>query len=170
MSILKARSVDGFSLGAALALFATVVGAQQRRRPAAAAAPPALPPLFFREEWRQLAPPADAGPDFVPEGGVTAAAVTNPALELKLYDPDAASIPGYLANPPPRSIARDWGGPSCIQLAGYNQNPPPQRVAAGQPTDPPNLVDRRVPHGRRRDAARPFALRRPHGARDASAG
>ena len=83
--------------------------------------------------------PADAGPDFVPEGGVTAAAVTNPALELKLYDPDAASIPGYLANPPPRSVARDWGGPSCIQLAGYNQNPPPERVAAGQPTDPPNL-------------------------------
>jgi hypothetical protein len=95
--------------------------------------------LFLKEEWRQLARPADAGPDFVPEGGVTAAAVTNPALELKLYDPDAASIPGYLAKPPPRSIARDWGGPSCIQLAGYNQNPPPERVAAGQRTDPVNL-------------------------------
>jgi hypothetical protein len=26
-----------------------------------------------------------------------------------------------------------------VQLAGYNQNPPPVRVAAGQPTDPPNL-------------------------------
>ena len=77
--------------------------------------------------------------DFVAEGGVTAAAVTNPALELKLYDPDAASIPGYRANPPPRSVARDWGGPSCIQLAGHNQNPPPQRVANGEPTDPPNL-------------------------------
>ncbi|HJR71801.1 MAG TPA: hypothetical protein VKA43_17280, partial [Gammaproteobacteria bacterium] len=107
-----------------------------------AAAPPALPPLFFREEWRQRPRPADAGPDFVPEGGVTAAAVTNPALELKLYDPNAASIPGYLANPPPRSIARDWDGPSCVQLAGYNQNPPPERVAAGQPTDPPNLWTR----------------------------
>jgi len=126
------------SIGTVLALLATVVSAQQR--PAGvAAAPPALPPLFFKEEWRQLARPANAGPDFVPEGGVTAAAVTNSALELKLYDPDAASIPAYLAKPPPRSIARDWGGPSCIQLAGYNQNPPPERVAAGQPTDPPNL-------------------------------
>ena len=44
-----------------------------------------------------------------------------------------------IANPPPRTIARDWGGPSCIQLAGYNQNPPPAKVAAGQATDPPNL-------------------------------
>ena len=138
MSSSKLARWTEFSLGAALALLATAAGGQQRA-PAAAAAPPALPPLYFREEWRQLARPADAGADFVPEGGVTAAAVTNPALELKLYDPDAASIPGYLANPPPRSIARDWGGPSCVQLAGYNQNPPPQRVAAGQTTDPPNL-------------------------------
>jgi hypothetical protein len=138
MSFSKRARWTGFSLGAALALLAAVSGAQPRP-PGAAAAPPALPPLFFKEEWRQLARPADAGPDFVPEGGVTAAAVTNPALELKLYDPNAASIPAYLAKPPPRSIARDWGGPSCVQLAGYNQNPPPERVAAGQPTDPPNL-------------------------------
>jgi hypothetical protein len=138
MSVSKLARWTRFSIGAALALFATAVDAQQQA-PGAAAAPPALPPLFLKEEWRQLARPADAGPDFVPEGGVTAAAVTNPALELKLYDPDAASIPGYLAKPPPRSIARDWGGPSCIQLAGYNQNPPPERVAAGQRTDPVNL-------------------------------
>ena len=138
MAFAKLDRWVGFSIAAAVALLAAGVGAQQRP-PAAAAAPPALPPFFFKEEWRQLARPADAGPDFVPEGGVTAAAVTNPALELKLYDPDAASIPGYLASPPPRSIARDWGGPSCVQLAGYNQNPPPQRVAAGQATDPPNL-------------------------------
>ena len=133
------------SIGAALvlAVTATVIGAQPRPAATAAApataATPALPPLFFNEEWRQLSVPADAGPDFVAEGGVTAAAVTNPALELKLYDPKAASIAAYRANPPPRSIARDWGGPSCVQLAGHNQNPPPQRVAAGQPTDPPNL-------------------------------
>ena len=130
----------GFFLGAALALAAAAAGAQQRPPAAApAAAAATLPPLFFREEWRQRARPANAGADFVPEGGVTAAAVTNPALELKLYDPNAPAIPGYLANPPPRSIARDWDGPSCVQLAGYNQNPPPERVAAGQPTDPPNL-------------------------------
>jgi hypothetical protein len=115
-----------------------VTGAQQQ--PAAGAATsPALPPLFLREAWQQIPRPASAGPDFVPEGGVTPAAVTNAALELKLYDPDAGSIPTYRANPPPRSVVRDWGGPSCIQLAGNNQNPPPQRVAAGQPTDPPNL-------------------------------
>jgi len=140
MSIRMIARWTGFSIGAALALAAWAASAQQRPPAAAPAAPPpALPSLFFREEWRQLVRPADAGPDFVPEGGVTAAAVTNSALELKLYDPNAASIPGYLANPPPRSIARDWGGPSCVQLAGYNQNPPPERVAAGQPTDPPNL-------------------------------
>ena len=141
MSIRWIARWTGLSLGTALALFAAASNAQQR--PAAAAAPatppPALPPLFFREEWRQRARPADAGPDFIPEGGVTAAAVTNSSLELKLYDPDAASIPGYLANPPPRTGARDWGGPSCIQLAGFNQNPPPERVANGTPTDPPNL-------------------------------
>jgi hypothetical protein len=126
-----------FSLGAALLLLAANSGAQQP--PQGAAAPPALPPLFLQEQWQQRAPPADAGPDFVAEGGVTPAAVTNPALTLTVYDPNAASIPAYLANPPPRSVARDWGSDSCVQLAGHNQNPPPQRVAAGQPTDPPNL-------------------------------
>ena len=167
MSVLRIARWTGLSIGAALALCATLASAQQRPAAAAApAAPPPLPPLFFREEWRQITPPANAGPDFVTEGGVTAAAVTNPALELKLYDPDAASIPGYRANPPPRSVARDWGGPSCIQLAGHNQNPPPQRVANGEPTDPRELVDRRLPRRRRRDVARPFALRRPHGARE----
>jgi hypothetical protein len=125
------------ALGATLALGASPGSAQPGQ--AAAAPGAALPPLFFAEPWQQRAIPADAGPDFVPEGGVTPAAVTNPALELHLYDPDAASIPRYLANPPPRTIARDWGGPSCVQLAGYNQNPPPASVAAGQPTDPPNL-------------------------------
>jgi hypothetical protein len=139
MSLTIARWT-GLYIGGALALCAMLASAQQRPAgAAAAAAPPALPPRFFREEWQQIAPPANAGADFVAEGGVTPAAVTNPALELKLYDPDAASIPGYRANPPPRSVARDWGGPSCIQLAGNNQNPPPQRVAAGESTDPPNL-------------------------------
>jgi len=102
-------------------------------------APPGLPPLFFSEEWRQIDRPPNAPADFVPEGGVTPAAVTNPNLELHLYDPNARSVPAYLKQPPTGSIARDWGGPSCIQLAGYNQNPPPSSVAAGQRTDPPNL-------------------------------
>src|SRR5690349_18857096 len=141
MSIRRIAHWTGLSLGAALALLAAASHAQQQPAAAAAAAtpPPALPPLFLREEWRQRARPADAGPDFIPEGGVTAAAVTNASLELNLYDPDAANIPRYLANPPPRTVARDWGGPSCIQLAGFNQNPPPERVANGTRTDPPNL-------------------------------
>src|SRR5215207_4846038 len=99
MSLTIARWT-GLYIGGALALCAVLAYAQQR--PAGAAAPPALPPRFFREEWQQIAPPANAGADFVAEGGVTPAAVTSPALELKLYDPDAASIAGYRANPPPR--------------------------------------------------------------------
>jgi hypothetical protein len=127
----------GASLASALSLGAAVVEAQQ---PQPTVAPPAaLPPLFFAEPWQQRGRPPNAGDDFVAEGGVTPAAVTNAALELKLYDPDAANIPRYLASPPPRTVARDWTGPSCVQLAGNNQNPPPQRVAAGEPTDPPNL-------------------------------
>jgi hypothetical protein len=116
-----------------------ISGALALASPFLHAQPPTLPPLFLKEEWQQRARPADAAADFVPEAGVTAAAVTNPALDLTVYDPDAPSIPRYLADPPPRSIARDWTGSSCVQLAGYNQNPPPERVTAGQRTDPPNL-------------------------------
>jgi hypothetical protein len=102
-------------------------------------APPGLPPLFLREEWRQRDRPPDAPANFVAEAGVTAAAVTNPSLELKLYDPNAKSIAGYEKQPPAGSTARDWGGPARIQLAGYNQNPPPKEVSAGARTDPANL-------------------------------
>jgi hypothetical protein len=129
----------GAWLSAATIIALTGAAFAQPPPAAPAAAPPALPPLFFKEEWRQRSRPADAPADFVPEGGVTTAAVTNAALELKLYDPNAASVAAYLAKPPPRSNVRDWGGPSCVQLAGYNQNPPPENVAAGQRTDPPNL-------------------------------
>jgi hypothetical protein len=97
------------------------------------------PPLFFREQWRQIDFPPDAPADFVPERGVTPSAVTESNLELRLYDPNAKSVPAYLKQPPAGSIPRDWSGPSCVQLAGYNQSPPPPKVAAGQRTDPPNL-------------------------------
>ena len=121
----------------ALVVFAGFAAAQP---PQAGAAPPALPPLFFKEPWRQKTFPANAAADLVLEGGVTQAAVTNATLELKLYDPNAASVAAYRDKPPTRSRTGDWGGPSCIQLAGYNQDPPPpQRVGAGQPTDAPNL-------------------------------
>jgi hypothetical protein len=122
-------------------LAAASAPAAASQAPAAApkfAAPTPVPPLFFREPWRQTTP-FDASTGFEPERAVTPAAVTNPNLELRLYDPLARNIPANLKNPPPGSIPRDWGGPSCIQLAGYNQNPPPTQVVAGQPTDPPNL-------------------------------
>lgn len=129
------------ALLAAAAAAATIVvaGGTALAQQQPAAAPPTLPPLFLKEEWRQRTAPANAGADFVAEQGVSQAAVTNPALELKLYDPNAASVGAYRDKPPPRSVARDWSGPACIQLAGNNQNPPPQRVAAGNSTDPPNL-------------------------------
>ena len=124
----------------ALVLSAVLVGSTLfAQQPPATPPPPGLPPLFFREEWRQIDRPANAPADFVPEGGVTPSAVTKPSLELRLYAPNAKGIPAYLKQPPTGSIARDWGGPACIQLAGYNQNPPPANVAAGQRTDPPNL-------------------------------
>jgi len=135
-SLLPALLFAPLVLVAAGVLTAPAVPAAQQ---AAAPAPSGLPPLFLREGWRQRDRPANAGADFVPEGGVTAAAVTNPDLELRLYDPNAKSVPAYFKQPPTGSIARDWDGPSCVQLAGYNQNPPPQKVAAGSPTDPPNL-------------------------------
>ena len=128
-----------------LAVLAVLVAAAgsasaQPPQPAANAAPPSLPPLFFKEAWQQKTFPQNAAADLVLEGGVTPAAVTNATLELKVYDPNAASVAAYRDKPPTRSRAGDWGGPSCIQLAGYNQNPPPpQKVAAGQPTDAPNL-------------------------------
>jgi hypothetical protein len=70
---------------------------------------------------------------------VTPAAVTNPKLELEIYDPNAASVAAYRSKPPPRSRAGDWGSTSCVQLAGYNQDPRPKTVAAGETSDPPNL-------------------------------
>ena len=112
----------------------------QQAAPAAPkfATPTPQPPLFLREPWRQTTP-FDASSNWEPERGVTPKAVTNANLELKVYDPLAKNVPQYLKNPPPGSIARDWGGPTCVQLAGYNQDPRPKQVVAGQPTDPPNL-------------------------------
>jgi hypothetical protein len=124
-------------------LLAMVIGVRAAQRSSAPNAPTfatATPPtpLFFREEWRQSTP-FDASTNFEPERAVTQAAVTNPDLELHVYDPQARGIPAFLKAPPTDTRARDWGGTSCVQLAGYNQNARPAKVVAGQPTDPPNL-------------------------------
>ncbi len=122
-----------------------VVSAQQPGDPRAPsqtaprfATPTPRPPLFFREAWRQPAA-FDASTDFDPSFPVTPGAVTNPDLDLRVYDPNARHIPEYTKNPPPGSIPRDWIGTSCVILAGYNQDPPPDRVVHGEPSDPPNL-------------------------------
>ena len=95
-------------------------------------------PLFFREEWRQTGR-FDASTSFRPQHPVTPQAVTNPNLEMKVYDPASSRIPEFAKAPPPDSNPVDWRGPTCVLMSGYSQNPRPERVAAGEPTDPPNL-------------------------------
>src|SRR5262245_7837512 len=48
-------------------------------------------PLFFREEWRQTGR-FDASTSFRPQHPVTPQALTNPNLEMKVYDPGAGRI------------------------------------------------------------------------------
>ena len=94
------RGLAGAVAAAVLAIAANLAFAQPP-----GAAPPGLPPLFFKEEWQQRALPPNAPPDLVIEGGVTPAAVTNAALELEIYDPNAASVAAYRDKPPTRSRA-----------------------------------------------------------------
>jgi hypothetical protein len=141
MSTRRSNLLAGTVLVAvAVASGGTLVG---RAQGAAAPAPrflptTPLPPLFFRAALRQTRP-FDASTGFRPEAGITPAALADPQLELKLYDPGARNVPAYLKNPPPGSGPVDWDGPSCIQLGGYNQDPPPAQVVAGAPSDPPNM-------------------------------
>jgi hypothetical protein len=137
MSLARSTHAAILAATAGLAIGAPLASAQAP--PGSSAASGGLPPLFFAEAWRQREMPANAPSDLVLEGGITPGAVTNAALELKVYDPNAGNVAAYRDAPPPRSRAGDWGGESCVQLAGYNQNPPPRSVAAGQPSDPPNL-------------------------------
>jgi hypothetical protein len=95
-------------------------------------------PLFFREEWRQTGR-FDASTNFRPQHPVTSQAVSNPNLEMKVYDPGSSRIAEFAKSPPSNSSAVDWLGPTCVLMSGYSQNPRPERVLAGEPTDPPNL-------------------------------
>jgi len=113
--------------------------AAQAERPQVQFATPTPPvPLFFREPWRQSGPFNESS-GFRPQHPVTQAAVTNPSLELRVYDPAAHRIPEFAKNLPPNSTAADWRGPTCVLMSGYGQDPAPARVPAGEPTDPPNL-------------------------------
>ena len=118
--------------------------AAQQPPPARPASPPRFatpaprPPLFFRESWKQVGA-FDESSGFDPAFPISQAAVTNPNLELRIYDSAASRIPEYAKTPPPGSAARDWIGTSCVILSGYNQDPPPAKVVHGEPSDPPNL-------------------------------
>ena len=85
----------GLALSLIAIAFTASLLAQQPAAGRGAAPAPTLPPLFFREEWRQIDRPPNAPADFVPERGVTTAAVTNSSLELRLYDPNAKSVEAY---------------------------------------------------------------------------
>jgi hypothetical protein len=102
---------------------------------AQSADPPSAVPLFFSEPWLQTGP-YDEASGFRPQHPVTSAAVSNPHLELTVYDPVADRIPGLAKNPPARTGPPDWRGPSCLLMSGYDQDRRSERVP---PTDPPNL-------------------------------
>jgi len=92
---------------------APVSGAQAPAGPAAAAParePVTVPPLFFREAWTR---PADARGQvaIVPEN------LTNPALELKAYGPDAKNLTISGAAGNPTGPINLWSGMSTGPLA-----------------------------------------------------
>jgi hypothetical protein len=76
--------------------------------------------------------------DFVPEGGVTPAAVTNADLELRLYDPNAKSVRRICKQPPTGFDRADWGGRLAFSSPDTTKIRRRQR-RGGQRTDPPNL-------------------------------
>ena len=133
-------------------------------------APPGLPPLFLREEWRQRDRPPDAPANFVPEAGVTSAAVTNPSLELKLYDPNAKSVAGYVKQPPAGSIARDWSGPAVHPTCRLQPESTAEGCRRRRADGSAEPLDRRVPDAGRRDASRQEQLRRSDRSRSNQAG
>jgi hypothetical protein len=81
---------SGFVHLAALVVVAASAGARAQQPPAPPA--PTRPPLLFKEEWKQ---PPYTGALNDENRRVTQAAVTNPALELKLYGADADEIGVY---------------------------------------------------------------------------
>ena len=129
----RVRTVAG---GGLVALACAVSGIWYA--PAAGAQAPSAPsavPLFFSEPWRQTGP-YDESSGFRPQHPVTGAAVSNPQLELTVYDPMADRIPALARNPPARTGPVDWRGPTCLLMSGYDQDRRSERVP---PTDPPNL-------------------------------
>ena len=138
------RSIDFRRLSGRFLLIAVVASAPgsiraqlQPQQPQFAT--PTLPvPLFFREVWRQTGR-FDTSTNFRPQHPVTSEAVTNPNLDMKVYDPASGRIAEFAKSPPPDSSSIDWRGPTCVLMSGYSQNPTPERVVAGEPTDPPNL-------------------------------
>lgn len=92
----------GMAAGMLVACATTIGGAAQRGPAAQAAAEPqeATPPLLFREPWQQAA--RAVGVPTSPRRSqnqywlASQLAVTHPALDLKLYGPDAKNITVYI--------------------------------------------------------------------------
>ena len=105
----------------------SVQAQQQQAAPVQFAVPSPSIPLFFREEWRQTGL-FDATTGFRPQHPVTAKAVSNSNLELRVYDPASGKIADFAKNPPTNSSAVDWRGPTCVLMSGYSQTPRPERV------------------------------------------
>jgi hypothetical protein len=137
--VLRSLALTAIVCTALMQIWASEIRAQQAQAdPVQLLTPSPGVPLFFREDWRQTGP-FNAGSGFRPQHPITAAAVSNPNLELRVYDPAAGRIAEFAKNPPPNSSTADWRGPTCVLMSGYSQNPRPERVPAGEPTDPPNL-------------------------------
>ena len=167
MSIRRIAHWTGLALGAALR------SSPQRAMRSNGRQPPRprrrrrrhFPSLFFEEEWRQRSRPADAGPDFVPrrrsDGGGRHeyfARASNSTIGRGEHS-------GLSARTRRRARSRATGAALLHPARGFNQNPPPERVANGTPTDPAEPVDRRLPHGDRRNTQAQDELRGSHGAR-----
>jgi hypothetical protein len=112
--------------------------------------PPA--PLFFGEPWRQSRP-MDASTGFRPEGGVTTAAVTNPMLELKIYDPLAKNVPAYKASPPRRLHPGRLGRAVMHPARRLQPEPAAREGGRRSAVGSPQPVDRGVPDRGGGDAA-----------------
>ena len=104
-----------------------------RRRGAVAAA------ALLQRGVAQRARPSDAPADLVLEGGVTPAAVTSATLELKIYDPNAASVAAYPRQAADAQQSARPGRTFVRAARGLQSKPPPQKVPNGQATDLPNL-------------------------------
>ena len=175
---------------AAIAVTSLVAMAQQGG--AAGATPPApkfatpaaKPALFFRESWRQPAA-LDASTEWDAAFPVTPAAVTNPDLELKVYDPNAKPHPRVRQGSPARLAAARLDRHVVRDPVRLQPEPGARQGGARRPLRSAEPVDRdlwrrggdaaaqdqqRGPERLRQDALGDEGVRLPRGAAGGEAG